>query len=153
MRQELYFLFGFGLLVIIISVIRIPIVSVLKKQGNFSARNLVKVWIFTQLESNSILVVASIPTLKPLYRKLRGLPSGLTAASKSGSGAQSGQRPYESEDRIEMSPQSPYNRKVSYPDPDESILRDTIYIPSPGQESTLSEGNWSNPGTSYRVLC
>ncbi|KAK6358131.1 hypothetical protein TWF730_007486 [Orbilia blumenaviensis] len=161
MRQELYFLFGFGLLVIIISVIRIPIVSVLKKQGNFSAHrilladlgNLIKVWIFTQLESNSILVVASIPTLKPLYRKLRGLPSGLTVTSKSGSGAHSRQRPYESGDRMEMSPQSPYNRKVSYPDPDESILRDTIYVPSPAQESTPSEGNWSNSGTSCRVLC
>ncbi|TGJ69846.1 hypothetical protein EYR41_005855 [Orbilia oligospora] len=153
MRQELYFLFGFGLLVIIISVIRIPIVSVLKKQGNFSARNLVKVWIFTQLESNSILIVASIPTLKPLYRKLRGLPSGMTVASKSASGAHSGQRPYESEDRIKMSPRSPYNRKISYPDPDESILRDTIYLPSPAQESTPSEGNWTNSGTSCRVLC
>ncbi|KAF3208450.1 hypothetical protein TWF106_010612 [Orbilia oligospora] len=153
MRQELYFLFGFGLLVIIISIIRIPIVSVLKKQGNFSARNLVKVWIFTQLESNSILVVASIPTLKPLYRKLRGLPSGLTVASKSASGAHSGQRPYESEDRIEMSPRSPYSRKISCPDPDESILRDTIYLPSPAQEGTPSEGNWTNSGTSCRVLC
>ncbi|KAK6348057.1 hypothetical protein TWF718_005876 [Orbilia javanica] len=172
MRQELYFLFGFGLLVIIISVIRIPVVSVLKKQGNFSARrwstsistakanclplnsgNLIKVWIFTQLESNSILVVASIPTLKPLYRKLRGLPSGMTVASKSASGPHSGQRPYESADRIEMSPRSAYNRKISYPDPDESILRDTIYLPSPAQESAPSEGNWTSSNTSCRTLC
>ncbi|RVD85493.1 uncharacterized protein DFL_003814 [Arthrobotrys flagrans] len=147
------FMMPFLLLRVIISVIRIPIVSVLKKQGNFSDRNLIKVWIFTQLESNSILVVASIPTLKPLYRKLRDLPSRMTVASKSASGANSGRRPYESDDRIEMSPHSPYNRKTSYPDPDESILRDTIYLPSPAQESAPSEGNWTNSGTSCRVLC
>ena len=78
----------------------------------------------------------------------------MTVASKSASGAHSGQRPYESEDRIEMSPWLPYNRKITYPDPDESILilRDTIYFPSPAQDGIPSEENWTNSGTSYWVL-
>ncbi|EPS38103.1 hypothetical protein H072_8164 [Dactylellina haptotyla CBS 200.50] len=146
MRQELYFLFGFGFLVIIISVIRIPIVSILKKQGNFSARNLIKVWIFTQLESNSILIVASIPTLKPLWRKLRGMESGMTINTKSASGA----RQHESDDAIQMSPPPQYKRKVSAPD--ESILRETVYAESPTTENTPETENW--PKTQpYRTLC
>lgn len=79
------------------------------------------------LESNAILVVASIPTLKPLWRQLKGMSAASIISRSSNNSGRAG--PDQTDDVAQLAPPLPVKRKLS--DPDESILRPTVYVTSP----------------------